>query len=176
MWEPLLVRDLLAAAKPEHWSRARGWLFYTLVVGALPFWGLGYLWWLATEPVDPEKLVKDAQLIVYSAGLLAASIPAMQKEVKDSPFRHPKWFFNTTIFVILLAALTFGAAMRSQNTMNLSRLTVISIVITMVALALGFFTELVTNVRDDPDLWSMKEKEIDRLGDEVRQKREGRHD
>jgi uncharacterized membrane protein len=170
----LHVPKLFAAAKPEHWSRAWEWLFYTLGVGALPFWGIGYLWWLAAEPVTMESLVKDAQLIVYAAGLLAASIPGMQKEVKESPFRHPKWFFWLTLFVILIAALTFGAAMRSADTMVLWRLAIVSVVVTVGALTLGFATELLTNMRDDPNLWSLRQKDLDELGGEVRRRLEDR--
>jgi uncharacterized membrane protein len=161
---------LMKAAKRDHWMAAGSWLFYTVVFGALPFWGLAALLWLTAAQWSAEYLVKDGQLVVYAAGLLAASIPVMQKEIKDSPFKHPKWFLGGALLVIAFSALIFGAITIDPTRFRMGRLVAISGTLTFVSVILGFFTELVSEVRSDPDLRAVRDHQVSDLGESVRRK------
>lgn len=164
--------ETLRAAKRQNWNAAGNWLLYTVAFGALPFWGLALILWLSASAVTSDEFVKEARLAVYAAGLLAASIPSMQKEIADSPYKHPKWFLAATIFVIVAAALLFGGATIDPDRFDMARLTLLSTILTASALALGFLTELVNDVRSDPNLWADGEKQVEDLARQVRRKRE----
>jgi hypothetical protein len=170
------VRQVIAASKREHWSDAVNWLFYTVIYGAFPFWGLAVLLWLNQRTVVLEQLFGNAQLAAYAAGLVAASIPVMQKEKKDSPFKHPKWFIGVSMLVTSVAALMLGNTANSSSTIQLSasRMLELSLLLTAVAVLLGFFTELVGNVRDDPDIRNMRDKDVDALARALKSRMEGR--
>src|SRR5690242_8935441 len=109
----------LAAAKREHWMGAFEWLAYTLL-GAVPFWGVALIFWLQAQPMSIDVFVKDAQLAIYSAGLLAASIPVMLRDVKGSPFKQPKWFLLLSFLVLLVAAIVFGSVAAGDTTIGAS--------------------------------------------------------
>ncbi len=179
------MSGLFAAAKKEHWTTAGNWLFYAIALGALPFWGVVFIWWLFAASVPVGLFTDNAQLAVYSAGLLASAIPMMQREVKDSPFKHPRWFLGLSILVLVIGALVFTAVTLTAHANNLAhghapmfamagdRLLFVSIVLTAASLTLCFFTELIENIRQDINYGGVRASQVNALGAKVKKLMEG---
>ena len=176
----------LAAAKREHWMGSFEWLGYTLI-GAVPFWGVALIFWLRVQAMSIDIFVKDAQLAIYSAGLLAAAIPVMLRDIKGSPFKQPKWFLFLSLVVLLVAAIVFGSVAAGETTVVAipgqsaealaqrqvqirDRILLVSIALALVTYLLCFFTELINSIRIEPDLQRVRTEDEQALGKRVRKK------
>jgi len=169
------LRELLAASRPQHWADARQWLFFTLAIGCLPFWGVALILWLFSQSVDPRIFVQHAELVVYSAGLLAPAIPLIQREIKDSPHKHPRWFLGVAVFMlaaaaVVLASVSLADKFKFSLPVNADRLLWLSAVIFVASLTMGFLVEVIHNIRLDPDVRAMKDKQLDDLSAKVGKK------
>jgi hypothetical protein len=175
--------DLLKNSRKQHWMKALQWLYYTGVFGALPFWGVALLLWFFSQRVGADLLTRDAELAVYSAGLLASAIPIMKKETQGLSFRRPGWFLDLAMLLVVICALVFAAVTLVDRTtpaaagtlnkwfINDARILLISVVLAGVSLALCFLTELTEAIVSDTDLRQIHAQEIDTLGDRLREKR-----
>jgi hypothetical protein len=173
-----LLPKVLIASRPGHWQEAFTWLFYTFI-GAVPFWGVALVFWLKVKSVAPDLFVKDAQLAIYSAGLLAPAIPVMVREIQGSPFKQPKAFLGLALLVLIAAASVFGSVISDEVTTNptapsladpiaKARLLYASIAVTAFSVILCFFTELINNIRLDPDLRRIRNEHDVSLASQVR--------
>jgi hypothetical protein len=175
--------DLLKNSRQRHWMKALLWLYYTGVFGALPFWGVALILWFFSQRVGADLLTRDAELAVYSAGLLASAIPIMKKESPGVGFRRPAWFLDLAMLLVVICALVFAAVTLVDRTapvtagtlnkwlINDDRILFISIVLATVSLVLCFLTELTEAIVSDTDVREIHAKEIDSLGDRLREKR-----
>lgn len=164
----------LGFANKSHVGDALQWLMYAVVLGALPFWGVAFLQWIHVQPLSAELFVEHAELAVYGAGLLAAAIPTMQREIKDAPVKQPRWFLLFAITLIVGSSLLFGSvANRSaegyhpEPSAEVARTLWTSIALVALSLLLCFLTELINNVRLEPDVRGMKKQEVDDLSRQV---------
>jgi len=175
--------DVIRNAKSRHWREAGQWLYYTGIFGALPFWGVALIAWFFSQRVSPDLFTKDAELAVYSAGLLASAIPIMKRESNAHGFRRPRWFLDLALLLIVICALVFAAVTLVDQTgapsngslnkwlINNHRILTISGLLALVSLVLCFLTELVEAVVSDTDLRQVHEREITSLGEEVQRRR-----
>ncbi len=161
------MRGALAVARKEHWAEARLWLYCTLGVGCLPFWGIAFLYWLYAQRVGLDMFVGQAQLAVYAAGLFAPAMPVIIRDIKDSPFKQPKWFLIASVVAVMFAAFTFAAVVTRPG-ISIVRLAIPSFGIFLLAIVLGFFVELINNIRSDPDIIALKRQQVDDLSAQVR--------
>src|SRR5436309_319883 len=120
-----MVTSILASAKREHWREARHWLYFTLGVGCLPFWGIVFLYWLYAQKLSLSMFVGEAQVAVYAAGLFAPAMPVIIRDIKDSPFKQPTWFLIVSIVSVAAIAFTFAAAV-TKTDISLNRLAIAS--------------------------------------------------
>lgn len=164
----------LGAANRGHLFEALYWLFYVATLGALPFWGIAFVVWLGAGALESRVFVEHAEIAIYSAGLLAAGIPIMQREIKDSPFRQPKIFLALAIMIVVIDALLFGyisshqqASPQPASALTIERALWASVALVTASVVICFLTELINNVRIDPDLRALQSRRLDTLSSQL---------
>jgi CDP-diglyceride synthetase len=170
----MMLPGALGAANRGHVFEALYWLFYVATLGALPFWGIVFVVWLGAGALDRRLFVEHAELAIYSAGLLAAGIPIMQREIKDSPFRQPKIFLALAIMIVVIDALLFGyisshepSSPQPATALTIERALWASVALVTTSVVICFLTELINNVRIDPDLRAMQTRRLDSLSSQL---------
>jgi hypothetical protein len=161
------VSSVFTAATKEHWLQARHWLYYTVGVGCIPFWGIVWLYWLIAKQLQLSMFVGEAQLAVYAAGLLAPAMPVIIRDIKDSPFKQPAWFLVVAVVSVAAIAFTFAAAVTNED-VSVTRLAIASFLFFFLSIVMGFFVELINNVRSDPDVIAVQRKQLEKLSGQVR--------
>jgi hypothetical protein len=167
-WPDAYQPEIVRLARPHHWAEARQWLVYMLVGGCLPFWGTSFLLLVFAVRPSASELLGRGELAVFSAGLLASAIPILRKKVKRSPVEQPEGLLTTCIVLLLPAALTFAAVTLADNFKSLPTphpvaILVVSVLLFLTSLVIGFFTELINNVRHDPDIVVLDAGEQEKL-------------
>ena len=151
-----LVPEAIRVARPHHWADARDWLMFVLIGGCLPFWGVAFLFLLFSQHYSIDHLVGRGELAVFSAGILASAIPIVTRRVRQPTLDHPRWSIAACVALLLLCALTLSAVTLAESFApalkpNPLVLAVVSLILLTSSLAIGFFAELVSSIRSDPN-------------------------
>jgi hypothetical protein len=162
------VLTALRATKPSHWRDAASWLYYTVGIGCVAFWGPIMLMDLLSRKVELMQLIGHGELVVYSAGLIAPAIPLILKDWKGSPYSQPKWFLGIIVLHLLTAVLVFASstiasAFPALINLDSAALRTYSYWLVSVAVLIGFLTTLFDNLRADPNVAAIKQAQEDDL-------------
>ena len=136
------------------------WLSYTLFGGLLPFWGTALILLFVNREQPFNAYFANGELAVFCAGLIASAIPVMRRHVKDARLEHPGWFhfvslLSLAVILILFASVTLTRQLdpitptgsSNQPRLNDGVIIVASFILFFVSVTIGFFVELINNVR-----------------------------
>ena len=117
----------------------------------------------------------NGELAVFSAGVIAAAFPLMQRRVKDAPIEHPAYLNFLAILVLAVALLLFASLTITRQTpaagafpfvINSEAVLLVSILLFSASILLGFIAELTNNVRlTSEDLQAIDEERETNLAD-----------
>lgn len=159
-WRPRLPA-VLSIAKGAHWRDARTWLYYTLFGGLLPFWGTALILLFIHRSQSIGQYFAKGELAVFCAGLLSSAIPVMRRRVKDAPVEHPEWFhflalICIAVVLVLFASVTIARQLNLEGAteppllLNDTAILAASFLLFGVSVSMGFFVELINNIRMTP--------------------------
>jgi hypothetical protein len=80
--------DSLRRVQKEHWLDALSWLFWSLIGGLLPTWGLLCFLVLFNQVFDLNVFTQNGEFALYSAAMLSASMYVVTKEDIRGLVRH----------------------------------------------------------------------------------------
>jgi len=162
-------------ATRNHWQDAWSWLGYTLLGGLLPFWGTALVLVFITKSQAFGTYFENGELAVFSAGVIAAAFPLMQRRVKDAPIEHPAYLNFLAILILAVALLLFSSLTITRQSptaganpfvINSGAVLLVSILLFAASLLLGFIAELTNNVRlTSEDLQAIDEERETTLAD-----------
>lgn len=160
----------------DDWGNAFHWLGYTLVPGALPFWGLYFLLLLWAQQIDLMQFIGHGQLAVYSAGLVAAAIPQLIKALRDSPLGPPRSLLFTALGHLLVSAILFAGVTLATSLpdatlgLNTKFLAFASFVLLAIGIAIGFVAALLDSFMSGPGILRIQPATEDALRAQFKRK------
>lgn len=176
-WTPEAVR----VARPHHWADAGEWLMFVFIGGCLPFWGVAFLFLLFSQHYSVDQLVGRGELAVFSAGILSSAIPIVTRRVKQPTLDHPRWSIAACMALLLLCALTLSAVTLTERFAptlkpDPSILAIVSLLLLACSLTIGFFAELISSIRSDPNYQVIGSEREQDLRERFARALEGRND
>jgi NhaP-type Na+/H+ or K+/H+ antiporter len=134
-----------------QWIDAGSWIAYTLFGGLLPFWGTALILLFVNRSQSLGRYLENGELAVFCAGLLASTIPVMRRRIKGAQVEHPGWFHFVAlvalaVIFVLFASVTLARQFRASD-LNMDAVIVTSLILFVVSVVMGFFVELIQNIR-----------------------------
>jgi hypothetical protein len=151
-------------ANATHWRDAGNWLLYTLFGGLIPFWGTALILLFVQRSQPFTAYFAGGELAVFCAGLLSSAIPVMRRRIKDAPVEHPDLFHFVSLLCLAVILMLFASVTLARQfslpALNQAVIVTTSFVLFAVSVLMGFFVEVINNVRMTPA--DVKRFEVDR--------------
>lgn len=162
-----LFRD----ARNVDWQHAWGWAGYTLLGGCLGFWGVAYvLFVLFAEHITWTPFVGHAELALFSAGILAPTLPIITRDLRGAKYAHPKWMLLWVVFLLLLGAITFVSVTLAEefhHPLHNEALISASLALSAFGFVTAFFVELGQSLSSAPNVPAEIDEQIRTLSESV---------
>jgi hypothetical protein len=159
-------------ATNEQWKSTMYWLLYTLIGGLVPTWGGAILLWIFGNWRGWEPFYANGEFILYSAALLAPALHILIKDARKPGFQLLAILNLAILFIsfLLYAAIALSAfnIVNTEYKINLSLLSILSIWLFVLSVIISFLSELLENVKSDPDVEKIKSDQMYELSGEFK--------